>query len=216
MSLQVHPDDEAASELENAPYGKNESWYFLKAPGSGKIFDGTNPKSIDKIKNLIDEKKLSEIADTLEVKAGDYVYVEAGTLHAITSGAIVYGIEENAEYTYRVYDFDRVDAKGNKRTLHINQALRALKPELKSFVRHYDDNAITERLYTTQLLNSLASYKNKSKTLECLTIIDNQNRARLDGIDISFGMTIVLEPNEEIHLKIGETIMSRVNIDFAR
>ena len=49
-----------------------------------------------------------------------------------------------------------------------------------------------------------------------MTIIDNQNRARLDGIDISFGMTIVLEPNEEIHLKIGETIMSRVNIDFAR
>ena len=211
LSLQVHPDDAAAKEIENAPYGKNESWYFLRAPKSGEIYNGSKIFSRDKIKKLIDEGRAAEISDTLKVDAGDYVFVEAGTLHAITAGALVYEIEENAEYTYRFYDFDRVDDKGNKRQLHIEQALKALKPQLKSVVKKYD-GAITERLYTTKLLTSFESYENISSTLECLTIIDENFVVELDGAKINFGTTIVLEPNEKISINVEKIILARVNV----
>ena len=211
LSLQVHPDDAAAKEIENAPYGKNESWYFLQTPKSGEIYNGTKCSSIDEVKNLIDAGKLSELADTLKISVGDYVYVKAGTLHAITSGAIVYEIEENAEYTYRVYDFDREDSAGNKRPLHIEQALKSLKPKLKSVTKSYDGE-ITERLYSTKLVESLENYQNNSGTLECLTIIDSTADAFLDGVKIYFGVTIILEPQEKISLNIGKTIISKVII----
>ena len=211
LSLQVHPDDAAAKEIENAPQGKNESWYFLKAPKSGEIFNGTKCSTTAEIKKLMDADRLGEISDTLKISAGDYVFVEAGTLHAISSGSIVYEIEENAEYTYRVYDFDRVDSAGNKRQLHIEQALKSLKPKLKSSVKHYGGE-IAERLYSTKLLENLEGYQNKSNTLECLTIIDKDADATLDGVKIFFGMTIVLEPQEKISVNVGKAIMSRVII----
>ena len=211
LSLQVHPDDSAAKEIENAPYGKNESWYFLQAPKSGEIFNGTKCSSVEEVKKLVTENRLSELADTLPISVGDYVYVNAGTLHAITSGAIVYEIEENAEYTYRVYDFDRADSAGKKRPLHIQQALKSLKPELKSVTKHYDGE-ITERLYTTKLLDSLKNYQNVSDTLECLTVIDENADSYIDGAKLYFGVTIVLEPKEKISVDVGKTMMSRVKI----
>ena len=210
LSLQVHPDDEAAREIENAPYGKNESWYFLRAPHSGEIYNGSKIFSHDEIKRLIDAGRTKEISDTLKVEVGDYVFVAAGTLHAITAGALVYEIEENAEYTYRFYDFDRVDGEGKKRPLHVKQALRALKPESKSVAKKYD-GAITERLYTTELLTSLESYKNNSSTLECLTLIDENVDIELDGVKINFGMTIVTEPDEKISVDAGKCMLARVN-----
>lgn len=209
LSLQVHPDDAIAKEIENAPYGKNESWYFLCPPKSGKIFNGTKCSSLEEMKNLIADNKLSELADNLEVSAGDYVYVKAGTLHAITSGAIVYEIEENAEYTYRVYDFDRIDSAGKKRPLHIAQALKALKPKLKSETKKYVGE-IKERLYSTKLLENLQDYTNNSTTLECLTIIDESADTIFEDVKIYFGVTVVLEPKEKISLPVGKTIMSRV------
>ena len=215
LSLQVHPDDAAAKELEGAPFGKNESWYFLRPPKSGKIFDGTTVSSIAEVERLIAERKMSQLADTLEIETGDYVFVEAGTLHAITADSLVFEIEENSEYTYRVFDFDRVDDHGMKRPLHIDRALRALKPKLKSSVRRYE-GAIAERLYTTQLLDSLASYRNSSRTLECLTLLDDSIDEQLDGIRLSFGMTIVLEPEECVHLAVGKTMLSRVNVEAVR
>lgn len=209
LSLQVHPDDEAAKEIENAPYGKNESWYFLRAPRSSEIYNGSKIFSHDEIKRLIELGRTKEISDTLHIETGDYVFVAAGTLHAITAGALVYEIEENAEYTYRFYDFDRVDDEGKKRTLHIEQALKALKPKSKSVAKKYD-GAITERLYTTEFLPSLEEYKNNSSTLECLTLIDENATATLDDVKINFGMTIVTEPAEKISLNVGKCMLARV------
>lgn len=40
LSIQVHPDDRVAGEEEGAPYGKNESWFFMDAPKQGRIFNG--------------------------------------------------------------------------------------------------------------------------------------------------------------------------------
>lgn len=207
LSIQVHPDDKIAMREEHADYGKNESWYFMESPKSGAIYDGCLAEDIIQVKEKMEENNLMSIVDTLPVQAGDYVYVEAGTLHALSKGSLLYEIEENSPWTYRMYDYDRTDAKGNKRELHIDKALEALKPELKSKAFALGNESVKERRYTIQKLEQINRYKNESKTLECITLLDGS--CTVDGIEIKTGMTVVLEPQEQICGKIKQAMMAR-------
>ena len=209
LSIQVHPDDNLAREMESAQYGKNESWYFLRAPRSGKIFNGSKIKSKDEIQNLLQTGRGSEISDEIEIHDGDYIYIPAGTLHSLTAGSIIYEIEENSEYTYRFYDFDRVDSFGNKRQLHIEKALRALNVDNKSTVKKYD-KSITERMYVTNLLENVTGYKNDSDMLDCVTIMDENFDTTLENVRIRFGMSLILEPEESVELSASKIMSARI------
>ncbi|MBQ7286720.1 MAG: class I mannose-6-phosphate isomerase, partial [Candidatus Gastranaerophilales bacterium] len=131
LSLQVHPNDELAKTLEKSDFGKNESWYFIDAPKSGKIFAGCKAKTSEELKEKVASNLYDDIIDYLEVTNGDYVYIQAGTMHAMAAGSFVFEIEENCNATYRVYDFDRVDNKGNKRPLQTQNALLAIDVNMK-------------------------------------------------------------------------------------
>ena len=212
LSIQVHPDDSAASKLEGVKWGKNESWYFIDQPHEGYIYDGCTCTSIEQIKQMIDAGKGDEIADKLSVRVGDYVFVPAGTLHAMTAGSFVYEIEENSEFTYRFYDYDRTDSEGRTRELHLTKALECIHPEQKSVVRNYSNGEIRERLYTTGLRKGLRGYRNTSATLECLTILDEDADEIIDGTCVRFGTTIILEPDEQLESNIKLAMMARVNV----
>ena len=146
--------------------------------------------------SMIVDDKFMAMADTLPVKAGDYVFVEPGTLHAITAGSLVFEIEEGADFTYRFYDYDRTDAKGNKRELHIEKATSALDIHLKSTVRTYDEQEIKEKTYSTKLINNTITYINESGTLECFTFV--KGALRCEGFEVATGTTILLWPHEQL------------------
>ena len=135
------------------------------------------------------------------------MFVEAGTIHAATHGALFYEIEENCNLTYRFYDYNRKDSNGILRELHIEKALKAIKPELKSKTQKYNGNEIKERLYATQLHKDISEYKNKSNTLECLTILNGEST--IENIKVQTGTTIVLEPEEIIQLNKSTFITAR-------
>ncbi len=212
LSIQVHPDDAAASTLEGTKWGKNESWYFIDQPTEGFIYDGCHCSSVEQIKQMIDAGKGAEIADKLFVKNGDYVFVPAGTLHAITAGSFVYEIEENSEFTYRFYDYDRTDAEGRKRVLHLEKALSCIHPWQKSVTSNYSKGDIRERFYTTGLRDNLHNYVNTSDSLECITVLDDTADEIIDGARVRFGTTIILEPGETLKSTIKQAMMARINI----
>lgn len=199
LSIQVHPNDAAASALEHRARGKRESWYFIDAPASGTIINGCTCRDAEQEAAMIAQGQFMAMADTLPVKVGDYVFVEPGTLHAITAGSLVYEIEEGADFTYRFYDYDRTDAQGNKRELHIDKATRALDIHLKSQVRHYDGQEIQEKTYSTKLINATAAYTNESGTLECFTLV--RGALKCDGIEVAPGSTVLLWPGEALDTK---------------
>lgn len=207
LSIQVHPNDEMAVAEEKAQYGKNESWYFLKKPDSGYIFNGCLVSDINEIRQKMNNNQLMSVVDHLEVDEGDYVYVEAGTLHALSAGSYLYEIEENSPWTYRMYDYDRTDLKGNKRQLHIEKAVRALNVNLKSKAIKLGECEQSERRYSIKSLKNLSSYINESETLECITFI--HGGCDLYGIAVKPGMTVVLEPGEEILGDISLAMMAR-------
>lgn len=208
LSIQVHPDDNCAKELEQKAFGKNESWYFIEPPENGWLFNGCKLHSTEEIKEKINQNRVEEdVIGQLQIQKGDYVFVEAGTIHAATHGALFYEIEENCNLTYRFYDYNRKDSNGILRELHIEKALKVIKPELKSKTQKYNDNEIKERLYTTQLHKDISEYKNKSNTLECLTILNGESTIK--NIKVQTGITIVLEPEESIQLNKSTFITAR-------
>ncbi len=137
LSIQVHPTDDYAKKYENGSLGKTEAWYILDAVDGAFLYlgfkDGVNKNDLEKA--LKGEGDVLKLFNKVYVKAGDVVNIEAGLLHAIGEGIVLLEIQENSDITYRVYDYDRVDANGNKREIHVEKALEVLNFELSSDVK---------------------------------------------------------------------------------
>ena len=123
LSIQVHPDDEYALKHENQ-YGKNEMWYVLEAePGATLYYGVKEDISKEAFRQSIEEDRILDVLNKVEVKPGDVIYVSAGTIHAIGKGIVLCEIQQNSNVTYRVYDFKRQQSDGSYRDLHIDQAV---------------------------------------------------------------------------------------------
>lgn len=126
LSIQVHPDDKLAKERHNS-FGKTEMWYILQADKGARLNAGFN-KQIDEATYLkhLNNNTLEEILNFETVEAGDVFFLPAGRVHYIGKGVCLAEIQQTSDITYRIYDFDRIDDKGNKRDLHTDQALAAI------------------------------------------------------------------------------------------
>lgn len=122
LSIQVHPDDEYALKHENS-LGKYESWYILDASAETRLEIGHNANTTDEFREMLLSKKYDELFRYIPVKAGDCFNVAPGTVHAICAGTLVYEVQQNSNITYRLYDYDRKDADGNLRELHVDKSL---------------------------------------------------------------------------------------------
>jgi len=140
LSIQVHPNDELAKKRHNS-FGKTEMWYVMQADEGSRIIVGFKEKSspeeyLDKLKN----KNLIDILNEQPVKKGDVYFLETGTIHAIGAGIVIAEIQQTSDITYRIYDWDRVDANGNGRQLHVEEALEAMNYNPTDTKKEYTKN----------------------------------------------------------------------------
>ena len=125
LSVQVHPGDAYAAEHENGKLGKTEAWVILQADDGAELVYGLVPgvarEELEKAarEGAAVEKYLRRV----RVKEGDVCFIPAGCVHAIGAGIVLYEIQQSSDVTYRFYDWDRKDAAGQKRALHIRQAV---------------------------------------------------------------------------------------------
>jgi mannose-6-phosphate isomerase len=126
LSIQVHPNDELAKNRHNS-FGKTEMWYVMQADDDAQLIVGFKEKSSPQqyLKSL-KNNSIIDILDVKKVKQGDVFFLETGTVHAIGAGTVIAEIQQTSDITYRIYDFDRVDANGNTRELHVDLALDAI------------------------------------------------------------------------------------------
>lgn len=118
LSVQVHPDDEYARNVENEPWGKSEAWYFL-TDGEFAICE-----DVEKMREYIASgriNKLDEILTFVKVKKGTFVNIPAGTVHALGPKSTVIEVQQSSDLTYRVYDW------GRPRETHLEKALQVSK-----------------------------------------------------------------------------------------
>lgn len=125
LSVQVHPDDFMAKELEGQN-GKTEMWYVVESDKDAKITCGVK-KDITKemLEQAIKDNTVEEILHTVSSQKGDVFFVEAGTIHAIGKGNVIAEIQQNSNVTYRLYDYNRKNKNGEKRELHIEKGVKA-------------------------------------------------------------------------------------------
>lgn len=125
LSVQVHPDDAFALAHEGE-LGKTECWYIIAADEGAEIIYGHNAKSKEELRQWIEEGRWDDLLTKIPVKAGDFFYVPSGTMHAIGKGILILETQQSSDTTYRVYDFNRRDAQGNLRKLHIDKSIDVL------------------------------------------------------------------------------------------
>jgi len=137
LSIQVHPNDELAKKRHNS-FGKTEMWYVMQADNDARIIVGfKEDSSADEYVKHLNDKSLIDILDTVKAKPGDVFFLETGTVHAIGAGLVVAEIQQTSDITYRIYDFDRKDAQGNTRELHVDLALDAINYKKVNTYKEY-------------------------------------------------------------------------------
>lgn len=128
LSVQVHPDDEYAEKHEKDP-GKTEMWYILDAkPGARIVYGLADGVGRKEFAAAVESGSIGSVMGYKEVRAGETYFIPSGLLHAIGEGIVIAEIQQNSDLTYRVYDYDRRDANGALRELHVEKALDVVRP----------------------------------------------------------------------------------------
>jgi mannose-6-phosphate isomerase len=126
LSVQVHPDDDGAKAIGQA-CGKTECWYVLQADPGAKVGLGLAPGTTrEHLRKAIEETRAEKLLNWIDIHAGDLIYVDAGTVHAIGPGSVIVETQQNSDTTYRLYDY------GRPRELHIEKGLDAVKEKTRA------------------------------------------------------------------------------------
>jgi mannose-6-phosphate isomerase len=127
LSVQVHPNDEQGARLEPPDLGKTEAWVVLAAEPGSKIYAGLHEgvKRGD-LAAAVAAGKCEELLHQFEPHVGDCVFIPAGTVHALGAGLVIAEIQQASDTTFRLFDWNRVDADGKPRPLHVEQALAVI------------------------------------------------------------------------------------------
>jgi len=129
LSLQVHPNDEQAVALEGpGNFGKTEAWHVLEAAPNATLIAGMKPgTTAETLETVMRNGTIVEHAQSIPVKAGDSIFMAAGTIHALGPGLLVYEVQQTSDWTYRVYDWGRPETP--QRRLHIDKSLAVSRPD---------------------------------------------------------------------------------------
>ncbi len=222
LSIQVHPNDKLAKERHNS-FGKTEMWYVMQADVNSRIIVGFKEKSSKKeYLESLENKNILSILDTKTAQKGDVFFLETGTVHAIGAGLVIAEIQQTSDITYRIYDFDRKDAHGNTRELHVDLALDAINYDKIEAQKQYakienQSNTVVECPYFTTnfipLDGSLAFDKN-GESFTTLMCADGEFSINADGILYSYqkGDTVLLPASVKEFILNGKASILEIYI----
>lgn len=201
LSIQVHPDDSLAARLEDEPYGKNECWYILDAPEDATLIYGHSYTTSEDFNKALETGDLKKGLIRKTICPGDFFYVPAGTVHALTKGVCVLEIQQSSDTTYRLYDYERLDVTtGRPRELHVEKGV------LASFVPHLSYSEPIHQLdhFRTRLTKNsfffvekwyvTAKEKISTDTFRLLSVV--QGTLIIDDLKMPTGSTLFLPANE--------------------
>ena len=128
LSVQVHPSDLQTDYLPAGEHGKTEAWVVLDAEPDSRIYAGLKPgTTADALRRALANRTVADHLASFTPKPGDGVFLQAGTVHALGGGLVVFEVQENSDVTFRLYDWDRIDAQtGRPRALQVDQALACI------------------------------------------------------------------------------------------
>ena len=151
LSVQVHPDEEAVKRLLPGEGAKTEAWLILDVEPTARIHAGMKP-GVGKA-DLLAALQNGAVADCLHAftpQRGDVVFLPAGVVHAVGGGVLMAEIQQTSDATFRLFDWNRTDAKGQPRKLHIDEALASIhwdQGQIKPIVANVDPRPLVRCPY---------------------------------------------------------------------
>ncbi len=201
LSVQVHPDDAYGATMTVPDRGKTEAWYVVDAEPDSLIYAG--------LKSGVDQTTLADamaagqtdsVLHSFVASAGDCVFIPAGTVHALGAGLVIAEIQQSSNTTFRLFDWNRLDAQGQGRPLHIEQSLA---------VTDYESGPVQ----SSKSDREQAGWQSLVECDKfCLNAIE-QGQATIGGdgefhlLTVPRGTALLSTPDETLVLKTGQTVM---------
>ena len=200
LSVQVHPDNEYAAKVEH-DIGKTEMWYIMDCKENAKLICGVRSNiSKNDIKKYIENGKIEDILNYINVKKGDVIYIPSGTVHAIMNGILLCEIQQNSDLTYRVYDWGRVGKDGKPRELHTKKAIDVIDttktPKCVGIqMDEGENNIINGDFFKTNkiVINGVYNGKTDGESFYIINVVDGKGK--------------ILTNNKEYKLNIGDSFI---------
>ena len=127
LSVQVHPDDRAVAQLWPGEGGKTEAWFILAARPGSRVYAGLMPGVDERaLRAALATGRAADCLHSFEPRPGDCLFLPAGTVHAVGGGVLMAEVQQTSDATFRLFDWNRVDANGKSRELHIDKALACI------------------------------------------------------------------------------------------
>lgn len=200
LSIQVHPDERYA-QANNLASGLSEAWVVLNAAPKARIEFGHQAKTKAEFLKYMETNQWDKLLAYHEVQPNDVIFIPAGTVHAVGRGLLIYEISQRIDVTYRLYDYQRLEAQtGKPRQLHLDDALQVIAvpnaTDFSSMCQHFSDiKSDIQVLLEKEGLFGLAMIKPRFSVLHLnqwgfLTI--TQGKGSIDGVNITQGDTVLI------------------------
>ena len=204
LSIQVHPSDELAKKRHNS-MGKTEMWYVIGADKGAKLRSGFSEQITPKeYKDRVYNNTITEVLQEYDIQPGDVFFLPAGRVHSIGAGAFIAEIQQTSDVTYRIYDFDRKDAKGNARELHTDLAREAINFEVLDDYRTQYDVVENEPIELVACPYFTTSLYDMTEEITC-------DYSELDSfvifVCVEGSCTLYDNEKNEVSFKAGETVL---------
>lgn len=178
LSIQVHPDDTLAWERHQSK-GKTEMWYVVDADNGARLRSGfAKQVTPDEYEKSIADNTITDLLKEYDIHKGDLFFLPAGRIHSIGAGAFIAEIQQTSNITYRIYDFNRLDDKGNPRELHTELSKDAIDYTVLPDYRTYYEACDNKRVplvscdyFTTSLLKLTEQYEMQLADLDSFVIL---------------------------------------------
>ncbi|MEZ4668782.1 MAG: type I phosphomannose isomerase catalytic subunit [Anaerolineae bacterium] len=218
LSVQVHPNDEQARQLEGDPRGKTEAWYVLYADADARLVKAVKPGTTrEQMAQAIRENTLENLLVYDTVVVGDVLLNNAGGIHALGPGIVIYEIQQSSDVTYRLYDWGRMDLNGKPRELHIDKGVQVSNLDVIPPITHTADNPmpvvdVVHCPYFVTLLHQLSprngtriTLDTKGEQFHILTCIEGTAQVEAEDtiVTLQLGQTALIAAAQGVYTLSG-------------
>jgi mannose-6-phosphate isomerase len=127
LSVQVHPDEESVGSLWPGEGSKTEAWFVLAASPESWVYAGLLPGVDEKaLREAVAAGRAADCLHRFRPRPGDCLFLPAGTVHAVGGGVLLAEVQQTSDATFRLFDWNRRDAQGRSRELHVEQAMACM------------------------------------------------------------------------------------------
>jgi mannose-6-phosphate isomerase len=127
LSVQVHPSDSESNLIPNGETGKTEAWIVLEAKSGSQVYAGLKHGVTSADLRGLSKQTVNDCLPSFSPSRGQAIVIEAGTVHSVGNGVVLFEIQENSDVTFRLYDWDHIDPKScERRPLQLDLALTCI------------------------------------------------------------------------------------------